>query len=281
MKHLKTKIGVAIFFFLSMIPFLLIAQDSESTFKTNCSGCHTIGGGRLVGPDLKGITEKRNKEWIKKFIKNSYALIESGDADAVAIAKEYNNMPMPPSTLSDAEIEGIYKYLEISSAETSSPKVAVDYLKDSKDENVINGYELFIGEKFFKNKGVSCIACHNTDQFGSGGRLAKNLTVSFNNIGAAGIKSMLVSPAFPAMINSYKSNVLTDEEIFNLTSYLRATANNTLPEEINKTATLKTNFFLYSSIGFMAFFIFFLLLYLSRKRGSVNDVIINRQLKTN
>ena len=34
--------------------------NGEQLFKTNCTACHTIGGGRLVGPDLIGVTNKRN-----------------------------------------------------------------------------------------------------------------------------------------------------------------------------------------------------------------------------
>lgn len=280
MLYNKTRKRFTMLLFLSISPFLLLAQDGEATFKANCAACHSIGGGKLVGPDLKGITQKRKIDWIKKFIKNSAEFINSGDADAVAIAKEYNNMLMPPSTLPDAEIDLIIKYMQTKSGDSSTPTVAIDYLKDSKDANVRDGYQLFIGAKPFKNSGVSCIACHNTDQYGSGGKLAKNLTVSFNNLSADGIKAMLASPAFPAMINSYKNNALTEEEIFNLTSYLRATATNKLPTDISKKASLRFNFLLYGFIGFLAFFIFFLLIYRSRKRGSVNDEIINRQLKT-
>lgn len=29
------------------------AEEGEQIFKQKCAGCHTIGGGRLVGPDLK------------------------------------------------------------------------------------------------------------------------------------------------------------------------------------------------------------------------------------
>ena len=31
----------------------MIGQSVEDDFATNCSSCHTIGGGPLLGPDLK------------------------------------------------------------------------------------------------------------------------------------------------------------------------------------------------------------------------------------
>ena len=47
--------------------FQISAQsDGAAIFKANCTACHMIGGGRLVGPDLQGITEKRTKDWLKK-----------------------------------------------------------------------------------------------------------------------------------------------------------------------------------------------------------------------
>ncbi len=41
----------------------LAAQDppSEETiayFTSNCQSCHTIGGGRMAGPDLKGLVDR-------------------------------------------------------------------------------------------------------------------------------------------------------------------------------------------------------------------------------
>ena len=35
-------------------------EPGEQLFQTNCSACHTVGGGRLVGPDLAGVPEKRS-----------------------------------------------------------------------------------------------------------------------------------------------------------------------------------------------------------------------------
>src|SRR4051812_24436604 len=33
-----------------------------------CIGCHKVGGGKLVGPDLKGVTARRDQVWIEKMI---------------------------------------------------------------------------------------------------------------------------------------------------------------------------------------------------------------------
>ena len=36
----------------------------EQAFKTKCAACHTIGGGKLVGPDLKEVTTRRDDAWL-------------------------------------------------------------------------------------------------------------------------------------------------------------------------------------------------------------------------
>ena len=86
--------------------------DGAQIFKTNCTACHNIGGGRLVGPDLQGITKKRTKEWLKKWINSSSELIASGDADAIAIFEEYNKVAMTNFYFSDEDSEALIAYLE-------------------------------------------------------------------------------------------------------------------------------------------------------------------------
>lgn len=100
---------LAVLFFLS---FNLFADvDGEKLFKQNCTACHTIGGGRLVGPDLIGITEKREDKWLKSWITNSQDLIASGDADAIAIFEEYNKTVMTAFDFSDEELTAVLGYI--------------------------------------------------------------------------------------------------------------------------------------------------------------------------
>jgi mono/diheme cytochrome c family protein len=99
-------------------------ENGKGIFNTNCKVCHTIGEGRRVGPDLAGITERREKEWIFKFITNSAGLIESGDEQAMAIFAEFNKIPMPPHPLSDIELEDVVSYIgsyEIPTIEEEKP----------------------------------------------------------------------------------------------------------------------------------------------------------------
>jgi len=91
----------------------IIGQNTgEDIFKTNCMSCHTIGGGRLIGPDLYGITEKREAEWLKKWINSSADLIATGDVDAIAIYEDYNKVAMPSFYFDDQIYDSLISYLE-------------------------------------------------------------------------------------------------------------------------------------------------------------------------
>ena len=100
------------FFFTFPLNIFPQNDDGEQIFKTNCISCHTIGGGRLIGPDLEGITKKRKADWLKKWINSSSDLIASGDADAIAIFEEYNKVAMTSFYFEDEDMDALLAYLE-------------------------------------------------------------------------------------------------------------------------------------------------------------------------
>ena len=107
------KKNVLIFSFLISAIFLFFtnvsAQDAPPEWSV-CSACHTIGGGKKVGPDLKGVGQKRSDEWLAKFIRNSTEFIKE-DADAKAIFDEYK-IPMPPNNFSEEQMARIIAFLK-------------------------------------------------------------------------------------------------------------------------------------------------------------------------
>ena len=109
-KPIKNQI---LFILAAVISLSAFAQpDGAKIFKQNCTACHVIGETKLIGPGLKGVTEKRNKEWLKKWINNSSELIASGDPDAIAIFEEYNKVAMTNFNFSDEDFEALYVYLQ-------------------------------------------------------------------------------------------------------------------------------------------------------------------------
>jgi mono/diheme cytochrome c family protein len=85
--------------------------EGKSLFTTYCKACHNIDM-RLVGPPLKGVTERRDKEWIYSFVKASQSMVEAGDSTAVALWNEYNKVPMPNQPVTNEQIDLILSYVE-------------------------------------------------------------------------------------------------------------------------------------------------------------------------
>lgn len=87
------------------------AEKGEAVFKEKgCTACHTIGGGKLSGPDLAGVTERREEEWLKEWIKSPDKMIMT-DPIAKEMLKEYF-VPMPNQGLTDEEVDEIIVYLK-------------------------------------------------------------------------------------------------------------------------------------------------------------------------
>lgn len=114
----KGKSWQVMWLLMLFFPIYLFGQDAgdpakgKDLFKGNCAACHKLEG-KLVGPPLGGITEKKSAEWLHKWIKNSQALIAAGDKDAIAIFEEYNKVPMIAyeTILSDQDINDVLAYV--------------------------------------------------------------------------------------------------------------------------------------------------------------------------
>lgn len=105
-------VTLAVFLALSSVSFgQTPAEKGKKVFQErSCAACHTIGGGKLAGPDLAGVTERREEEWLKKWLKSPETMLMSDP-----IAKEMLSVymvPMPNQGLTDEEIDALIKYFE-------------------------------------------------------------------------------------------------------------------------------------------------------------------------
>ena len=110
----KKNISITIFsiiFCLISIEYVGSAEKGEEIFQGNCAGCHTIGKGNLVGPDLSGVTIRREENWLIKQIKDPDGLVAEKDPIALQLLKEFN-MPMVALGLSDDEIKKVILFLK-------------------------------------------------------------------------------------------------------------------------------------------------------------------------
>lgn len=86
--------------------------EGDKLFNANCTSCHALNE-KVVGPALKGVTEKYDEAWLIKWIKNSQALVKSGDAKAVKVYNENNQSVMTSfENLSDDQIKSILAYIK-------------------------------------------------------------------------------------------------------------------------------------------------------------------------
>ena len=110
MLHLKRILLVTLLF-----PSLGLSQDADiqagkALFNSNCAACHQLNR-KAVGPALRGVTEKYDKEWLYSWIKNGTQMIKDGDPQAVAIWEEYNRAVMTNyPQFSNEQIDNILAY---------------------------------------------------------------------------------------------------------------------------------------------------------------------------
>ncbi len=88
-----------------------IIAAGESTYKANCTQCHEIWEVKL-GPALNGVHERRSIEWLNAWIKNSQALIATGDEQAVALWEEYQPTVMPAYPFTDDQVMELIAYIK-------------------------------------------------------------------------------------------------------------------------------------------------------------------------
>ena len=90
------------------------AEKGKAIFTNNCAQCHAVSAEKLVGPGLKGVEERTpGKDWLHKWIKNSSALIATGDAYANQVFNANGKIQMSSfPSLSDTDIDGILAYID-------------------------------------------------------------------------------------------------------------------------------------------------------------------------
>jgi|GEM_PF-16049 len=96
------------------------AIAGKGIFDRMCVGCHSVGGGPRVGPDLAHIGEKRTTEWLKEWMKDPMAMVAK-DADAKAVYEKWNKVPMPPQGLTDTQVNQVFAYIAANSGPAKTP----------------------------------------------------------------------------------------------------------------------------------------------------------------
>lgn len=92
-----------------------VVVKGEKVFKDKgCVACHSIGKGKIVGPDLSGVTKRREDEWIKKWIMYPDTMLYT-DPSAKELLKVYL-VPMPNQGLTGEEADILIEYFKYEDA---------------------------------------------------------------------------------------------------------------------------------------------------------------------
>ena len=86
-----------------------IAKGAQ-IFNQNCIACHSIDQDG-IGPALGGITKTVSADWLKDFIRNPQAMIESGDSRAKESFEKYKSVMPAFDYYKEEDLEGIVAYL--------------------------------------------------------------------------------------------------------------------------------------------------------------------------
>jgi mono/diheme cytochrome c family protein len=199
------------------------SPEAAAIFSRRCTACHTYGKGIKVGPDLKGVTERRKHDWLLKFIHASSTVIKSGDPIATSLFAQFKQQRMPDWTdLSEKQINDILEYLAI-----GGPDIKPDDERNAElatPSDIERGQRLFAGLEPLKYGAQACISCHSVQGLNWGGSLGPNLTQTYVRYQDRALTEFLRQPCFQWRTAGSSEHYLAAKESFALKSFLRQAA---------------------------------------------------------
>ncbi|MFN0006701.1 MAG: c-type cytochrome [Planctomycetota bacterium] len=206
-----------------------VSEETVKYFQQNCVSCHTIGGGRLTGPDLKGVLERRDRAWLVSFVRDPKAVIDAGDPYAQQIFQEARAVYMPTLPGMTADLaDKLIGLIEYESTLEKSRFVGVQISeRPFTPADLERGKAMFGGSLPFASGAPACYSCHSIAGFGGlgGGQLGPDLTGAYARLeGRKALAAWLSSPPSLTMQPVFQRRPLDGEEILALVAYLKAAA---------------------------------------------------------
>jgi protein SCO1 len=87
-------------------------SEGQRLFQSRCSACHTIGQGDRTGPDLRGVTDRRERAWLTRYIADPAQMLSAGDPVATALHNKYKKVGMPYLGLSGSQVAEVISFLD-------------------------------------------------------------------------------------------------------------------------------------------------------------------------
>jgi protein SCO1/2 len=89
----------------------LSIDKGQFLFQSRCQACHTIGGGDRLGPDLKGVTERREHGWLARYVAQPEKMLAEGDPIATSLFRKYNQVRMPNVELGTDDVAAVLSFI--------------------------------------------------------------------------------------------------------------------------------------------------------------------------
>lgn len=218
--------GLCIGIISLLISEAVFAQDPADFFRKNCVSCHTIGGGRLIGPDLKDVTQRQpDREWLVQFILDPQGIIDKGDPYIVKLKKAAGGAIMTKSTGINIDLaEALLDLIEAESKLEESQFIGLQIsMEPFTEKDIALGRDYFTGDRRFENRAAPCFSCHAVRGTGvlGGGRLGPDLSLVYERLeGRKNLSAWLYAPATTTMQSLFQERSLKKEEIHALVAFL-------------------------------------------------------------
>lgn len=134
-----------------------VSHPGHELFERSCSACHSIGEGDRIGPDLKGVSERREHDWLVKWIRDPIGMGQN-DPIGKELLATWKNVPMPALGLTDDQITDLLDYVEVVSAAGGRQAAA--------GPAQLTEAEFARGREIYFNR---CAGCHGTLRAGATG----------------------------------------------------------------------------------------------------------------
>ncbi len=91
----------------------------QALFTRACAACHALGQTR-IGPDLLGVTQRRERSWLANYIMAPEQMRAKRDPIAMELSARFRSVRMPTLGLAEADAADLISYLEVQTTRQSA-----------------------------------------------------------------------------------------------------------------------------------------------------------------